>query len=216
MSIPLCFADEHFIIRMCRFLVLFILTLAGCSCNSTQTSHLSKILHQQTELYPELQIDDVYKLLYQGTLGIEHLLSDTTAAKNYLEHEWRGITADNTESLLEIISPDSQWVRFNLKPYKAAGGTTEAVWRAMRRSANIHGDKEIFLRRWHEFMSLVNKRQLPFDRAAVREFNKRMTAEQYPAAHHSQIYIERYQPAYRVLLRAAAIPLEQQLSEMRR
>jgi len=94
-----------------------------------------------------MRIEDAYKLIYQGALGIEHLLTDTTAAINYLQKEWSEIPGKEDEPLYEIISPDSQWVRLNLKPYKAAGGNTEEVWRAMLRSSRTVADQKEFLQR---------------------------------------------------------------------
>lgn len=147
-----------------------------------------------------MRIEDAYKFVYQGALGIEHLLTDTTAAMNYLHDEWNEIPADEDEPLYEIISPDSQWVRLNLKPYKAAGGNAEAVWRAMLRSSRTAADKTIFLRRWQEFISLVNEGKLPFNRQELRELDERMAFAKYPMGHHSQAYLDAYKPAYRVLL----------------
>jgi len=162
-------------------------------------SKLDALMRQQIERYPVLHIEDAYKLVYQGTLGIEHLLTDTLAAKNYLEQEWRAIPAVDDEPVYDIISPDSQWVRLHLKRYKAAGGNTDAVWRAMLRSAKT-GDRKIFMQRWQEFMSLVDEQRLPFDRDELLAFDRQMTQAGYPAIHHSSAYREAYQPAYRILL----------------
>lgn len=149
-----------------------------------------------------MQIEDVYKFLYQGTLGIEHLLQDTLAARKYLEEEWRQIAAVPREPLLEILSPDSQWVRLNLRAYKARGGTTAALWQLMMRSAGVHEGKKVFVRRWQEFVRMVDERLLPFDNIRLREFDRRIVARQYPVSHHSETYLKDYRPAYRVLLRS--------------
>lgn len=156
-----------------------------------------------------MRIEDAYKLLYQGTLGIEHLLTDTTAAKQYLADEWQAITAREDEPLYEIISPDSQWVRLNLKPYKASGGDIEKIWEAMLRSAQVTTNKEAFVKRWLELILLVNEKKLPLDSSELHDFDKRIALANYPAVHHSHEYAKAYQPAYRVLLLFEAHHLQQ-------
>jgi hypothetical protein len=170
------------------------------------------MLREHLKSHPAAQIEDVYKLLYQGTLGIEHLLSDTGAAKAYLDNEWERISSGKDEPLWEFISPDSQWVRLNLKSYKAAGGNTTALWQAMLRSSQAHGDKEIFLRHWQEFMSMVNEGRFRFDRQRLKEFDDGLAVVSYPVVHHSRSYLETYHPAYRMLRLAEAHKLTAKLS----
>ena len=188
---------------------LLTLLLSACSFSNSPESSLHLLLRHQIEHHPEMRIEDAYKLLYQGALGIEHLLTDTVAAKDYLEDEWRNIPGKEDEPLYEIISPDSQWVRLNLKPYKAAGGNTDEVWRAMLSSSQTTVDQKKFLQRWQEFISLVNEKKLPFDSQALQDFDKRTALAHYPLTHHSQEYTRAYEPAYRVLLLVEARRLQQ-------
>ncbi|MCI0696545.1 hypothetical protein L0337_31655 [candidate division KSB1 bacterium] len=188
---------------------LFFVMLIGCSANDHHRSGLHQVLSRHLDQYPAMRIEDAYKLIYQGALGIEHLLTDTTAAINYLHDEWNKIPANEDEPLYEMISPDSQWVRLNLKPYKAAGGHVEAVWRAMLRSSRTATDQKEFLQRWQEFISLVNEKKLPFDSQELRDFDNRIALAHYPLTHHSQEYTRAYEPAYRVLLFVEARRLQQ-------
>jgi hypothetical protein len=184
--------------------LILVVVFCGCTPGSTSEPELLTMLHEQMEIHPALHLEDVYKLLYQGSLGIEHLLTDTLAAKQYLDDEWREIPAAGEEPLIEVISPDSQWVRLNLKPYKAAAGNTETVWRAMLRSAKVTAPREVFLQRWQAFMSLVDEKRLFFDANEVHGFDEKMARAAYRASHHSSDYLERYKPAYRVLVLSEA------------
>lgn len=192
--------------------LLVTVILYACTPGSTSEGKLHAVLREQLEIHPALQVEDVYKLLYQGSLGIEHLLTDTIAAKHYLAEEWQEIPAGSNEPLVEIISPDSQWVRLNLKPFKAIGGNSEMVWGAMLRSSHVTAPREVFVQRWREFVSLVGDRRLPFDAPAASEFDTRMASEGYNATHHSSGYLETYEPAYRVLLLGEARGLVTALS----
>jgi len=196
---------SHLIRFACH--LLFAAMLAGCQVAEAPSAALKRLLEEQHRRYPLLQIEDAYKLIYQGTLGIEHLLSDTIAAQQYLEQEWNSLAGAEDEPLLEIISPDSQWVRLNLRPYKAKGGTTESLWRAMWRSAAVHGDRGLLRSRWQEFVRLAEAGALPYDVAHTRQVDHRIAAADYPAIHHSDLYVETYRPAYRVLLRSVAARL---------
>jgi len=80
--------------RRAAAFLLFVMLL-GCSSNDQERSGLLQFLSRYLDHYPASQLEDAYKLLYQGTLGIEHLLTNTTAAIQYLQEEWNEIPAKN-------------------------------------------------------------------------------------------------------------------------
>ena len=51
-----------------------------------------------------LSEQDVYKLLYQGTMGPRHLLGNPDVAKQYLMREWDSVKPDEEEPLTEPVS----------------------------------------------------------------------------------------------------------------
>lgn len=84
--------------------------------------------HQQ--LRPDLQVQDVYKILYQANFGVEHILTDTAGVRTYVLEELASMdTTDRSEPLLERISTSGEMVRVNLRDQTS---WAEAVLRTCR------------------------------------------------------------------------------------
>ena len=75
-------------------------------------------LKEQLKLHPSMQMQDIIKMCYQATFGVEHLLSDTKRAKQYFHQEYTTTPADASLPLYEAIS--DEFCRVNLGAWKAA------------------------------------------------------------------------------------------------
>lgn len=185
---------------------IWILILGCISCRPALTGEETKLvdlIRYQQKLRPKFEIQDAYKLLYQGNLGIDHIMSDTVAAKEYLEYEISSIMESEFpgEPLIENISMDTTMVRINLRPFKRLGLDTEKLWRTLVLSA-AHYPKveEKFVHTWTLYVNLCKKEVLPFSFEKVRLFDEQMRDNNYRSAHHSNEYTDTYKPAYRVVL----------------
>ena len=176
------------------------------SCGPSMTEEEAKIadliqFHQK--IRPGFEIQDAYKLLYQGSLGIEHIMGDTVAAKEYLEYEMSTIneTEFPDETLIENISMDSTIVRINLRPFKRLGLNTEKLWRTMVVSSRQYPKiDEKFVRSWKCCVKLCEEEELSFDLEKVQFFDDQMKNNNYRSAHHSNNYMDTYKPSYRVVM----------------
>ena len=70
-------------------------------------------LKENLERYPAMEARDIVKFVFQGMLGVGHLLADRATVVSYIEREMSGLQADPAEPLLEPISP--AWSRLNLR-----------------------------------------------------------------------------------------------------
>ncbi|MEZ4699931.1 MAG: hypothetical protein R2834_06345 [Rhodothermales bacterium] len=186
-----------------RFGLLAFATLTMASCLRFDPPPIHAVLVDQSQLYPRMQVQDWYKLLHQSAMGSAHLGADSSAIYNYLLHEWESLGPARNERMIEYISPDSQMVRLNLRPYKESGGTPAAVYAMMAVS-------------WKAFTPSVDRlegylAQLVFmaehgdvwlNPDVLAAFLEEQRARDYPAVHHSEIYEQVYHPAYRVVLRS--------------
>jgi hypothetical protein len=150
---------------------------------------------------PAMELQDVYKLLYQGVLGPEHLV---TAADDFvarLRAEWAAVPADDSEPPLEHIRPDKSLARINLRPYKAQGGDVDTLAAACRQAARCAwGTPEELRRVWLAFVEICRAdpaTDYPLDEAAA--FSRWLEEQAYPAVHHSERYRALYRPAYRLI-----------------
>jgi hypothetical protein len=182
-----------------------ILSLAAAlfiaSCANEQSAFRATI-DTQLHRYPAMQIEDLYKLVYQATLGNEHLMTDSAMVHDYLIQELESVRADSAEPLLEEISPDGAVVRLNLRPFKARHGDHHALFRAMMQTARtFQKSPERLEQRLGDLEQMAGSGAIPFDANSVKSYFRAMREKGYPAVHHSNAYKEKYSPAYRIILR---------------
>lgn len=182
---------------------LAILAMVASSCLRFDPPSMTHVLQDQAQRYPQMQVQDWYKLLHQSAMGSAHLGADSSAIYNYLLHEWAGLGPSRGEDLLEYISPDSSMVRLNLRPYKEAGGNPPDVYAMMTASWEIYKPSVKRLEDCLAQLTFMAERGdiwlNPDDFAAYLEEQR---ARDYPAVHHSDRYEQAYRPAYRVVLRS--------------
>ena len=161
---------------------------------------------EQGKLHKNVGIQDVYKLLFQGVMGVAHILEDREKAWRELVEEFEGLDASEFlgEPLLERVSADGSVVRLNLRPFKRVGLCLERLFEVMLRSAEmIKTDKMGFVRVWKRFIELVKAGKLDFDYERLIEFDGMVRAGGYPPVHHSKEYVEANKSAYRVVQKKA-------------
>jgi hypothetical protein len=177
------------------------------SCANEQSAFRA-VITAQLQRYPVMQIQDLYKLVYQATLGNEHLMTDSAMVHDYLIRELQSVQADSSELLLEEISPDGAVVRLNLRPFKAQHGDHRALFQAMMQTARTFQKSQERLDRYLiDLEQTADSGIIPFDAEAMKTFFREMRDKSYPAVHHSAIYGEKYSPAYRVILKKYAPPM---------
>jgi hypothetical protein len=150
--------------------------------------------------YPKLEIQDVYKLVYQAAMGNEHMMVDTEAVKKYLEEELSSLEASSDEPLLEYLTSDSTIARLNLRPFKARKGNPEILIALMiKTSVSITPSTEFLRFLWQDIEALAVEKRIPFNKVDLHSYFKGMEQQNFPAVHHSKIFDETYHPAYRIV-----------------
>lgn len=165
-----------------------------------------RLVREQGRLHRNLGIQDVYKLLFQGVMGVAHILEDRERAWRGLREEFEGLDIGESvsEPLLERVRAYGGVVRLNLRPFKSLGLSLEGLFEVMSRSAErIRADKDRFVALWKKFVELVKAGRLDFDYERLIEFDGVVRAEGYPPVHHSSAYAEANKPAYRVVQKKA-------------
>ena len=186
--------------------LLSVFMMASSGCKNSVDNESNKwclLISEHLSSYPEMQITDVYKLVYQSIMGPAHMGTDIVKIKDYLSHEISDISASERADLIENISPSGAVIRVDLKRIKAEDGNIHLLAEAIARSASgIKPDTSMLENVWHVVGNLIKNGSLrQFTRAEFEAFTREIEKTGYPAAHHSEIYHKRYSPAYRVLLR---------------
>jgi hypothetical protein len=159
-----------------------------------------RILSDQCLRYPRMELQDLYKLIFQAAWGSEHAASEVVAARRWLDRELKELAVGPEEPVIDPIAPDERIVRINLRPYMASEGDIEELLRAFVRTAQEYRGTEMTLRRYWDYAEqMATATWLPFSREALRGYFTTMQAQGLPAVHHSHSYRNAYHPAYRVV-----------------
>ncbi len=155
----------------------------------------STILQSHARRYPAWQMQDVYKLVHQASLGPEHMVTDALTARAWLEGELAEMGEGPTDPIIDPISADGEMVRVHLRPYQAGGGDPETLLAAFLETANdYHGSVDLL-----EANLAQAVQHCIYPVPLMETFFQEMKAGGYPAVHHSEVYKNRYRPAYRVI-----------------
>jgi hypothetical protein len=187
---------------------LAILLLAGCGTpgGSVEGVALRRIISAQVAGHPDLGPQDLYKLLHQAAMGSAHAIDDTAGVRQWMEQELTTMGDRPTDPLIDTLAPEGAVVRVNLRPWVAAGRSTDSLLAAFIRSAEAIPQDTVKLGRFLEVAdSMAGEGSLPFDRGIWREMVAVRRKEGFPAVHHSAAYETAYHPAYRVV-QGALVP----------
>lgn len=184
------------------FLIVALSVLTDCNRPMTNEAQFKELLTAQGERYPRMQAQDLYKFIHQAAMGSEHAVSDTAAARAWLEEELGSLASATTpEPVADSLSPDGQLVRINLRPFLQIGGDPEALLKAFIRTANEYeGSTALLERYWSWAEELATDGKLPVSIEDLHTFFTEMGSMNFPAVHHSEAYEAAYHPAYRVIV----------------
>lgn len=163
---------------------------------------MENIVFDHFQRHKNMEIQDLYKLAYQASMGVTHYISSPENARKYLEWEITQLDSAENVQMIEPLSPDGKLVRVNLRAYIKGGGDVDELFIAMMKSSvHLLPSTENLESYWGIIVSMAKKKLIPFDNMEMEEFFKQMKAADYPAVHHSEGYNQANHPAYRVILR---------------
>jgi len=161
---------------------------------------LARLIDQHCQRYPALEPRDVYKLLYQGLRGPEHLIASPAEFAARLQAEYEAVAPDDAGPLWEAVRPDGRLGRLHLRPFKARSGDLAALTRACLATAgSAWGTLEDVRAAWAVFEAGCRAGRWAFPMSSVLDLTRWLQEHEYPAVHHSESYRAAYQPAYRLV-----------------
>ena len=189
-----------------RWCSLALFVLAGCAPRPSdpEFTAVRAIILEEVEHHPLMEPRDLYKLLYQSAMGSEHAVEDTVAVRLWMQRELttmgEGPEAGAHEPMVDTIAPGGKVVLVHLRPWVAAGRSTDSLLSAFIRTALVlERDTALLDRRLAIADTLAARGELPFGAATWREQVAGARRGGYPAVHHSDAFVLAYRPAYRVV-----------------
>jgi len=169
--------------------------------NSSEEDAFRHILALQCKRYPLMEVQDIYKLIHQASMGSEHAVQDLNVTRAFLEREVNELADGPEEPIQDIISADGRIARINLRPYLASNASLSKLYDAFVRTANEFEGSTLKLKLYCSAAGrLAGEGSFAFSQTAIRAFFDQMEVQGFPAVHHSASYATAYQPAYRVVL----------------
>lgn len=160
------------------------------------------LLIEHYKKYPEIQIQDIFKFLYQSTFGCEHLIADSSATTDYIRKE----ASECYPHAGELIEPlEGEYCRVHLD-YLQNGLNAETLGKLLFLSAKSTKNTPVQLEEKLSVMTkLITEGLLPFSKKEAEEEIRKWRELGYPACHHSEQFRNTYHPAYRVIRKEYAL-----------
>jgi hypothetical protein len=182
------------------FILAISLLLALCICSSKEVKNIRNAVLAEVKKYPNLEIQDLYKLAYQAAMGNEHILSDTLAVRKYLEEELASIDTLSEEPLIEYLTSDSSIARVNLRALKALKMNSKKLLKAMVQTAkSVKPSTDLLRQYWKDIESLGEEGNLPFTKEELSSYFNDIEQNKLPSVDHSKAVEGTYHPAYRIV-----------------
>lgn len=185
-----------------------ILSMAGAGCTSApsdpETAAIRRIILHEVGHHPRMEPRDLYKLLHQAAMGSEHVMDDTVGVRLWMARELmtmgEAAAGAAPEPMIDTIAPGGRVVLVQLRPWVAAGRSTDSLLGAfIRTAATIHPDTALLESYLAVADTLARTGALPFREATWRELVEGQRRADFPAVHHSDAFVQAYRPAYRVV-----------------
>lgn len=154
------------------------------------------LLIKHYETYPKLQIQDIFKFLYQSTFGCEHFISSLETVTDYIQKEYESIPLESQPVVEQL---DGAYCRVYLS-YLNSGLSANTLGSLFFLSAKKEENgKQALLQKLTIAKGLVCENLLPFSITDFEQAVKDWEAKGYPSVHHSNVFREAYRPSYRVI-----------------
>lgn len=153
------------------------------------------------EYYKEntnIEIQDLFKFLYQSCFGCEHLVSDYDNALKRIMDE--AVEADN-DDLPDVEYLDGEYCRVHLKAF-ATKDLLECLCRVFIDSSKTHVEGEERLEQQLQLLKeYVTDGLMDFDLEQLNSAIDDWKKMGFPPVHHSDSFREAHHPAYRVIMK---------------
>ena len=155
-----------------------------------------KLLTEHCQMYPQMQILDVFKFLHQSSFGCEHLVSSLETATEYITKEYESVDCKGESAIVPL---DGEYSRVPLS-YLSQGLSVDTFGKLFVVSAKKeeHGLDDL-QQKLNVATELVAEGLLPFQAKEWDQAVEEWKHKGYPAVHHSDVFRETYQPSYRVI-----------------
>ncbi|MCF8304487.1 MAG: hypothetical protein K9I94_14530 [Bacteroidales bacterium] len=181
-------------------LLLLFIMMAGCE-KSAKKQKIEEAIALELKHYPEAALRDIYKNFFQDAFGPGHAIPDTAVAMRYLKHELGN--AEQFDTLMfQPLGYQHRYYRVNLVLVKEDKIPLDAYFEAFVQSAREADPPTMdeWRGEWAFIMDVVEDMDLDLSNYEKdRQFLDSLLANGKYVVHHSQQYVNKYHPHYRIV-----------------
>ncbi len=156
---------------------------------------IEKLLENQISVYPNSQVEDILKALYQAILGCGHLVKDEEECKKRFYKELENTQIPSKVQKEELLA----YSRVHLSALKDLGISPDTLLKLFILSAQSPVQSEEYNKALEMLPELCERGVLPFSQEEMSKVVEKHRQEGCPALHHSKVFSESYHPAYRII-----------------
>ena len=186
--------------------ILIIGLISGCAKYSVRIG-----IENQLKEFPESRVQDIYKSFCQDNMGPEHLIPNPDAARNYLTTELEEYRHNLEAGLYTIptlryypVGDEGNYVRVDLSVILEGLIGSEEYLDAFIRSANngVKKSHEQWKKKWTKVERCIRKHYyyIPDEEKDLAAIDELVKSDNL-IVHHSEIFVETYNPHYRIIAR---------------
>lgn len=158
---------------------------------------MKKVLLEHRDRYPDMELQDAVKLLYQSEFGGGHMISDPAKSLERLKKEYAGLEPEHEEAVFVpigggLVRMDLLCLREGISP-----GTLNQIF--AHTAELTRGTTAGLEQKFEILLSCCRSGELPFGAEQAAEYLRKYKEDGYPAVSHSDGYRKLYHPAYRVV-----------------
>lgn len=168
---------------------------------------MKEILLKNCAKYPQMQVQDAVKLLYQSEFGGGHMISDIGKSLDR-------ICEESLKNASQFDKDRQKSINYKSEPYEFIGNgicriylsalddglrpetlNQMFVWTAKHKTGTVAG----FERKLEVLLDCCRSGELSWSVEEVQRYLSAYKMQGYPVVSHSDVYRETYQPSYRVV-----------------
>ena len=165
----------------------------------TTETELQQVLKKHRENYPEMELTDIVKLIYQNEFGGGHLILDKAASLQRIQQEYEDCKLSKQGWKTPLWEPIGNGIyRLSLQCLEKGLAATTLNRMFAESAKQIQGSVSGFKQK----LALLQEENLPFSEKEITTYLTAYRGKGYPPVSHSARYRQQYAPAYRVVTEA--------------
>ncbi|MBQ3572900.1 MAG: hypothetical protein IJA15_08735 [Clostridia bacterium] len=153
------------------------------------------LILKQVKTYPKLELQDLFKFLFQSSFGCEHLISSKQKAEQYISEEYSRLL--HKKSNVEKLDGNYSRVHLGILSKGLTSSTLATLFYLSAKKeengiANLKTKLDVLKK-------MISNGELPFCMQEFKELFLKWEKAGFTAIHHSDEFKQNYSPAYRLI-----------------